>query len=66
MKNYTAIIALALALPAGFALAQQPEGRPPGPPPGGDRQHQPGPGQRPHIPPVIAVLDRNHDGVKRG
>ena len=56
MKNYTAIIAIALTLPAGFALAQQPEGRPPGPPPGGDRQRQPDRGERPHVPPVIAVL----------
>src|ERR1700716_3533971 len=43
MKNRTAIIALALALPAGFANAEPPEGRPPAPP-SEDRQ-------RPPIPP---------------
>ena len=72
MKNYTAIIALALALPAGIACAQQPEGRPPGPPTGEGRPpiDRPfdGPGRpdrppMPHIPPFIAALDKNGDGV---
>jgi hypothetical protein len=64
MKNYTAIIALALALPAGFASAQQPEGRPPGPPPGEGRpQSRSERGEKPHLPPIIAALDKNGDGV---
>ena len=72
MKNYTAIIALALALPAGFANAQQPEGRPAGPPTGDGRPpiDRPfdGPGRAekppmPHMPPFFAALDKNGDGV---
>ncbi len=72
MKNYPAIIALALALPAGLANAQQPEGRPPGPPTGEGRPptHRPfdGPGRAekppmPHMPPFFAALDKNGDGV---
>ena len=72
MKNYTAIIALALSLPAGFANAEQPEPRPPGPPTGEgrppiersfggtDRAEKP-PMQ--HVPPFFAALDKNGDGV---
>lgn len=72
MKNYTAIIALALSLPAGYANAEQPEPRPPGPPSGDGRP----PIERPfggadrsgrppmqHVPPFFAVLDKNGDGV---
>ena len=69
MKNYTAIVALALALPAGFANADLPDDRPPLPqrdavrtlpdrPPGG-----PGRAEHPPMPPIIAALDKNHDGV---
>ncbi len=69
MKNYTAIVAFALALPAGFAIAQSPENRPPTPPPTAPNA-QPdrppgGPDRREHppVPPIIAALDKNHDGV---
>jgi len=58
MKNYTLIVALALALPVGVANAQSTDERPPGPPPGG-----PGRDGRSPIPPIIAALDKNHDGV---
>ncbi|MEI7820078.1 MAG: hypothetical protein WCK55_04105 [Verrucomicrobiota bacterium] len=72
MKNYTAIIAVALSLPVGFANAQQRDERPPGPPLGEGRP----PIERPfggtdradmppmqHVPPFFAALDKNGDGV---
>ena len=48
MKTQTILIALALALPAGFAGAQAPDAPPPGPPrEGGARQPDRPPGARP-------------------
>ena len=58
MKSTSILIALALAF-AGEAYAQRPEGPPPGGGPGGPG----GPGGNRPIPPLIAALDADGDGV---
>lgn len=59
MKTTTkAVLAsLALAVAAFVAVAQD------GPPQDGQRPPGPGPGGRRPVPPIMAALDANHDGV---
>ena len=70
MKTKTKTLLGLLALGAStWMLLAQGNGNPPQPregdrPPGGEGPGGPGPGgHRPPPPPVIAVLDANHDGV---
>jgi hypothetical protein len=55
------LLTYALALTAGAALAQPPEGK--GPPPGKDGAKGPKQGERRPAPPLVAALDTDKDGT---
>ena len=62
MKIATIVAALALAGSAAYLVAQEEGPQGPGPRgPGGPGG--PGHGNRPPLPPIVAALDANHDGV---
>lgn len=61
MKKHLPILTLAIGLSTTFAFAQEP--KPPGDAPRPPRDGERGPGGPRPMPPIIAALDLNKDGV---